>query len=131
MSTRKTVEESVKKILKEKKEKCHWIRHDDELQQLIFKRIQDWKDRGRQWSGTYFTDSIFRTIARIIEEERKDAVKTFTSQIEEVINTLYGFNSQIVSLKWIGMNRTPTKDEIIDSNKLIGEQIKKLRDVIE
>jgi len=127
MSTRKTVEESVKTLLKEFKEnKCHWIRHDDELQQLIFKRIQDWKDRGRQWSGTYFTDSIFRTIARIIEEERKDAVKTFTSQIEEVINTLYAINSQFVS-----MNKTSSKEDIINLNRIIGEQIKKLRDAIE
>src|SRR3990167_2487026 len=48
-------------------------------------------------------------------------------KVSELIEELYAFNSQIVSLRWIGLMNTPTGHEIEYLNKLLRETIKFLR----
>jgi len=59
-------EEAVEKFINEK---TNWIAFDDEIQKQIHYKIKNWEEMGRPWSGTFFTDSIFRRIAELIEDE--------------------------------------------------------------
>ena len=62
-----------------------WHRFDTELQKKINEEIKRWKERGRKWSGTYWTDCIFRTIGGLIEEEGIEWKKKIEDKINKLI----------------------------------------------
>lgn len=50
-------------------------------------------------------------------------------EIINIIETLYGLNS-MVSLRFIGLEQTPTVEDMMEINKVIGECIKGLREIV-
>lgn len=53
--------------------------------------------------------------------------KVRKQDVVELDRKLYNFNSQIVSLKWIGLGKKPADEEIMALNALLGETIHMLR----
>lgn len=47
--------------------------------------------------------------------------------LEEIENQLYGINSRNISLRWIGLRKTPTLKEISELNRLLGFIILEIR----
>lgn len=47
--------------------------------------------------------------------------------LEEIEGQLYAINSRNISMNWIGLNRTPTKEEISDLNALLAFIILEIR----
>jgi len=53
--------------------------------------------------------------------------KEIKKALEEIEEQLYLINSKNISLRWIGMNQKPTKEEISELNQMLGFVIKELR----
>ena len=47
--------------------------------------------------------------------------------LEAIENQLYGINANDISLHWIGLKETPTMDDIMNLNKMLGFIITELR----
>jgi len=47
--------------------------------------------------------------------------------LEEIEGQLYAINARNISLRWIGMRKTPTQAEISELNKMLGFIIQEIR----
>lgn len=62
------------------------------------------------------------------EKEFAGKVEKVKEDLELIENSLYAINSQVVSLRWIGMDKNPTTDEIQALNQALGGAIKGLKE---
>jgi hypothetical protein len=59
----------------------------------------------------------------------KQTDKELEDEIEDLDNQLYFLNSQIISLKWIGLKQIPTNNEIENLNEFLANKIKQVRKI--
>jgi len=64
-----------------------WHKFDTELQEKIYLEVKRWKEKGKQWSGTYWTDCIFRRIGELLEQEKADERARWEKKIEDKITS--------------------------------------------
>ena len=50
-----------------------------------------------------------------------------TKALEEIEGQLYAINARNISLRWIGLKKTPTPEEISELNALLGFIIEEIR----
>lgn len=55
-----------------------------------------------------------------MNEKQKEA-------LEAIENQLYGINAQNISMRWIGLKQTPTMDDLMNLNKMLGFIIHEIR----